>query len=292
MSKVSVLMLAYNHAPFIAGALDSVLMQEVDFEYEIVIGEDCSTDSTRSILLEYQKNYSDKVRLILHEKNVGMHKNYEMVLTACKGEYIAVLEGDDYWTSKDKLQKQVDLMDCNPELAECFHKVKTIFQDGNKKPHEFPDWLKKKEFNLDDVVGAFFIPTLSMVFRKTAIPKLPASFHQMTNPDWMTHVMCAEKGKIAFIDEVMGVYRVHSGGVWSAIKRVTVLENTIKSAYVINQYLGYKYDRLLRRRIAGWHGEAGRLFLKELVIFSAIKHLTQYVCLRVGLIFSNEHKKR
>lgn len=290
MNKVSVLMITYNHAPFIAEALDSVLMQEVNFEYDIVIGEDFSTDSTRSILLEYKNRYPDKISLILHGHNVGMHKNYEAVLTACKGEYIAVLEGDDYWTSKCKLQKQVDLMDCNPAFSECFHKVKTIYQESNKEPHEFPAGLRKTAFNLYDVLRNNFIPTPSMLFRKTAVPQLPDAFHRMTNPDWMLHVMCAENGEIGFINEVMGVYRVHSGGVWSATKRVIVLENTIKSAYVINQYLGYRHDRLLRRRIARWHCEAGILYLIDLAIYSALKHLAQCIGLSVGLIFSKHEK--
>jgi len=284
-------MLAYNHAPFIAEALESVLMQEVDFEYNIVIGEDFSTDSTRSVLVGYKSKYPDKICLILHDHNVGMHKNFEAVLTACEGEYIAVLEGDDYWTCKRKLQKQVDLMDSNPAVSECFHKVRTIYQEGNKEPHEYPSGLTKAAFNLYDVLRHHFIPTLSMLFRKTAVAQLPDAFHRMTNPDWMMHVMCAEAGKIAFINEVMGVYRVHSGGIWSATKTVLVLENTIKSAHVINQYLNYRYDSLLIRRIANWHLEAGILYVKDLAIPSAIRHLSRCMRWTVGLIFSKYGKR-
>lgn len=106
--KVSVLMITYNHEKFIAQAIDSILMQQVNFDYEIVIGEDCSTDGTRAIVIQYQKEYPDKIRLLLPEENLGMHKNFVQTFRACQGEYIALLEGDDYWTSPRKLQKQVD----------------------------------------------------------------------------------------------------------------------------------------------------------------------------------------
>src|SRR3712207_1086613 len=101
--KVSVLMLAYNHEKFIAQALDSALMQQVNFDYEIVIGEDCSTDNTRDILIRYQKEYPHRIRLLLPEKNLGMHDNLIQTFKACRGDYIAFLEGDDYWTSPNKL---------------------------------------------------------------------------------------------------------------------------------------------------------------------------------------------
>ena len=105
--KVSIAMVTYNHEKFIAKALDSVLMQRTDFDYEIVIGEDCSSDNTRNIVIEYKRRYPDNIVLFLNEKNLGMYGNCSQVFQACQGEYIAVLEGDDYWTSPDKLQKQV-----------------------------------------------------------------------------------------------------------------------------------------------------------------------------------------
>ena len=89
--KASVLMVTYNHQEFIAQALDSVLMQEVDFEYEIIIGEDCSTDNTRQIVIDYQRKYPDKIRLLLPEVNLGAHENFIATYKACNGKYIALL---------------------------------------------------------------------------------------------------------------------------------------------------------------------------------------------------------
>src|SRR4030067_128381 len=115
--KVSVIVITYNHEEFICQSLDSILMQDVNFEYEIVIGEDCSTDKTRDILLDYQKNYPDKIRLILSEKNRGLIANFVQTYKSCSGEYIATIDGDDYWTSSQKLQKQVDFLDNNLDYA-------------------------------------------------------------------------------------------------------------------------------------------------------------------------------
>lgn len=112
---VSVGMTAYNHERFIAQALESVLMQEVDFKYEIIIGEDCSQDRTREIILAYQKKYPDIIKPILYEKNVGMKQNYLNIRNACKGKYRTTLEGDDFWLTCDRMKKQVDFLENNPE---------------------------------------------------------------------------------------------------------------------------------------------------------------------------------
>lgn len=105
---VTIISLTYNHEKYIAQALESILMQKVNFTYEIVVGEDCSKDRTREILIQYAEKHPDKFHLLLHEKNIGAAKNQNKVFENCKGKYIAMLEGDDYWTDPYKLQKQVD----------------------------------------------------------------------------------------------------------------------------------------------------------------------------------------
>ena len=111
--KVSVFMITYNHEKYIAEALDSILMQKTDFDFDIVIGEDCSTDATRRIVLEYSRKYPDKIKLLLHNVNVGFISNMMYVLEACTGKYVAMCEGDDYWTDPFKLQKQVDFLEAS-----------------------------------------------------------------------------------------------------------------------------------------------------------------------------------
>jgi glycosyltransferase involved in cell wall biosynthesis len=127
---VSILMLAYNHEKYIAQALDSILMQKVDFTYEIVVGEDCSEDNTRVILLGYKEKYPEIIKLIMNEKNLGMHKNVNSVLRQCRGKYCAICEGDDYWTNPYKLQKQIKFMESHPKYVGSVHKVEIVGENS------------------------------------------------------------------------------------------------------------------------------------------------------------------
>ena len=117
---VSVKMITYNHAPYIAQAIEGVLQQKTNFPFELVIGEDCSTDGTREIVFEYQEKYPDIIRVITSDKNVGMKKNGYRTTKACRGKYVAFCEGDDYWHHPDKLQKQVDYLESHPECGMVF----------------------------------------------------------------------------------------------------------------------------------------------------------------------------
>ena len=122
---VSVLMLTYNHERYIEQAINSVMMQQTDFDYELVIGEDCSTDNTRKIILNIYKNCPEKIKLIISDHNVGVHQNLARTLAACQGKYIAYLDGDDYWTSPNKLHKQVNILD--ESVSEIFLELRTGF---------------------------------------------------------------------------------------------------------------------------------------------------------------------
>ncbi len=129
---VSVKMITYNHAPFIAQAIEAVLQQKTNFPFELVIGEDCSTDGTRKIVFEYQEKYPDIIRVLTSEKNVGMKKNSYRTIKACRGKYIAFCEGDDYWHREDKLQKQVAYLESHPECGLVFADC-DVYDIGSKK---------------------------------------------------------------------------------------------------------------------------------------------------------------
>ncbi|MDD5673384.1 MAG: glycosyltransferase, partial [Chitinivibrionales bacterium] len=117
---VSVCMITYNHAPYIAQAIESVLQQKTNYVFELVIGEDCSTDKTREIVLKYQEKYPDIIHVVMSESNVGVKKNWNRTLRACKGTYLAFCEGDDYWLRYDKLQKEVDYLETHPDCSMVF----------------------------------------------------------------------------------------------------------------------------------------------------------------------------
>src|SRR5690606_11410501 len=120
---LSIWCITYNHEKFIKQTLDGFLKQEIDASVEIVISDDASTDGTREILKQYAARFPEKIRLILHEKNIGMMRNFTSTLHECKGKYIALCEGDDYWTDSKKLKKQYDFLISNPDFSICAHRV-------------------------------------------------------------------------------------------------------------------------------------------------------------------------
>lgn len=134
MVKVSVCITTYNLEPYICQTLDSVLCQETSFDYEVIVGDDFSTDRTREILLQYKEQYPDKIVLHFQKENVGVNRNDYDLIHLAKGKYIAWCDGDDYWLTKDKLQKQVDILDANPEFS-CVHTnwINFYEYDGSKR---------------------------------------------------------------------------------------------------------------------------------------------------------------
>jgi len=261
--KVSVLLISYNHEKFIAQALDSVLMQEVDFDYEIVVGEDCSTDQTRKIVEKYQQKHPNKIQVLLPEKNLGMLRNFVKTFKACRGQYIALLEGDDYWTSRNKLQKQVNFLDTHSECTECFHNVNVIYDSCPGKNHPFHRLKLKKYFTLKDVVSRHFIPTCSTMFRNGLFKDFPDWFYTLPMGDWPLHVMNAEHGSIGYINDILGTYRVHGGGLWSSTRRIPILMHTIEAAETIDRYLHHRYHINLNNLIARCHYEIAQILLQH-----------------------------
>src|SRR5262245_50682632 len=150
--KLSVIVLAYNHEKFIRQALDSVLQQQLDCDFEILIGEDCSTDDTRSIVKQYRDRAPDRIQLFLPIENLGFFGNkiFAALLRMARGEYLAMLDGDDYWTAVDKLQKQVRFLDSHPRCAMCFHNVLQVQEDGGYGHWGYTPPDKKEISHLED----------------------------------------------------------------------------------------------------------------------------------------------
>ena len=254
--KVTVLVMTYNHEKFIEQALGSALMQKTNFDYEILISEDCSTDRTREIVVEFQKAHPDKIRLLLSEQNV--HSNQVVVrgIQAARGEYIAMLDGDDYWTSPDKLQKQADFLDKHPECSLCFHNAKIFHEAENREGRNWTPPGHKEISTLEDIWLGNFIATCSTMFRRGAIREIPAWYDVMFPiTDWPLHILNAEQGKIGYIDEVMGMYRYHPGGYYSPFSETQKQAETLKFYRTMNRNLNYRYDRLINIAISKYFFE-------------------------------------
>lgn len=253
--KVSVCMITYNHERFIAQALDSALMQQVDFDYEIVVGEDCSTDATREILLAYQEKFPERIRLLLPEKNLGMMRNFAETIKACRGEYIALLEGDDYWTSPDKLQKQVDFLEVNKDCVAAFHNVEIVHEEDSEKNRLYYENDMKKKYNRNDFAGGNFVQTCSVIFRSQAFSCFPSWCKAMPMGDWPLHILNSEHGSYGYINEVMAAYRVHCDGVWSCVDRKKILERSIIAANIMKSEFDYNFVKKLKKTINRWKFE-------------------------------------
>ena len=213
---VSVDMITYNHEAYIKQAIEGVLMQKTNFKFELVIGEDCSTDRTREICIEYQKKYPDIIKLLLPEKNLGMNENGIRTVNACSGKYIALCEGDDYWTDPLKLQKQVDFLEGNEEYSICFHPVKVWKENEKELVDDFITREVPETTTILDLAEGNYIHTPSVVFRKNQeVFDTFQSLGALPVGDYVLHMLNAKYGMIKKLPEIMGVYRVHDGGVHS-----------------------------------------------------------------------------
>ena len=213
--KVSVLCLSYNQAKYIGQCIESILAQKTSFDIELLINDDASTDGTRDIIKEYQRRYPKIIKTILHEENQYSQgkRNFlvRFLLPISRGEYIAICEGDDYWTDPTKLQKQVDFMDKHPDYAVCFHKVQVVYEKGGKPDQIYPDVDDVKWYTHKQLFDINYIQTNSVMYRKQSYADTPVNGMPT---DWFMHLYHASFGKIKLIDEVMSVYRKHAEGMW------------------------------------------------------------------------------
>lgn len=212
----------YNHENFIAEALESVLNQQTSFAFDIVLGEDCSTDRTRQIVIAYANKYPEKIRLYLPEKNLGMIEMFRRTYEMCTARYIALLDGDDYWIDPLKLQKQVDLLETDPNISFCFHKVKYYNEKSKrlyerKEPDKYSAGSVLSHEDLTTIHNPISAP--SVVMRNVLGRKLPEWFYFLPYPDLGMYLLLLQHGKAKYLNEMMGVYRFHPGGAWSGEKK-------------------------------------------------------------------------
>ncbi len=240
--KVSVCLIVYNHEKFLKQALDGILCQKTTFDYELIIGEDCSTDSSREICLEYQKKYPKTIKLLLPKFNLGPQKNVIQTISAAQGEYIALIEGDDYWTGENKLQLQVDLMEKHLEAALSYHEVEVIDEDGVNRASPYSKLLDKATFR--DVINSWFIPTVSILFRKSCLPEFPIWLQKAFGLDVALTLLISLHGNILRLPNKHAVYRQHGGGI---SKRKGFLNKAVlRHLFIlkrINEYSNKKYDK-------------------------------------------------
>ncbi|HEY6210760.1 MAG TPA: glycosyltransferase [Vicinamibacterales bacterium] len=215
--KVSVLVVTYNHERFIRSALESALSQSTDFPFEIVVGDDASTDRTRRIVESIAAEHPGTIVPLLHDHNLGGlgSRNFLTTIARARGRYLAILEGDDLYTDSTKLQRQADFLDANPDCAGCFHDCATIDEHDRPLQARFPLKLRVPRVTERDVVaGGNNAVTNTRMFRRECVERFP-SWYLAHTMDWGLEILVAGFGDWGFIDRTMSAYRVHGGGVFS-----------------------------------------------------------------------------
>lgn len=284
---VSIQCLSYNHAPYIRQCLDGFVMQKTNFRFEAIVHDDASTDGTQDIIREYEKKYPDIIKPIYQKENQyskgisGYITN--LVTQKSKGKYIALCEGDDYWTDPLKLQKQVDYLEANPDYSMCFHNAIVHWEQDGQADSLFSH-PEDREYSGVEIFKNWIVPTASVVFKRTVYE---SSIYKKTNSDTafcygdiLIFLSCCACGKVYGMSDVMSVYRRHEG---SAVFDYSI-ERQIKQAYhslEIYKVFGDEYKVLSKDKFfhhgmeaflnAKAEGEISYKLLFDLIIYTPAK---------------------
>lgn len=254
---VSICCLTYNHEAYIRECLESFLMQKTDFDFEILIHDDASSDNTANIIKEYEERYPKLVKPIYQTENQfskGNKPSFKFNFPRARGKYIAMCEGDDYWTDPLKLQKQVDFLEKNQNYMACFTNAKIISEITGEE-RSYLEFEENKSYSIEAIIqkGGGLFPTASLMFRNEI--DYPDFSSQFKSGDRLLSLLLAEKGDFFLLNEVTCVYRRHEGGVFSSIKkdkqkRLDIDFDNIKLLQRVNVHFDYRYNKLFKREIS------------------------------------------
>ncbi len=280
---VSVISLTYNHEPYIRDCLESFLMQKTDFPIEIIIQDDASTDHTADILREYYEKRPDLFHIIIQKENqYSQGKTVEKPLyEQAQGKYIAVCEGDDYWTDPLKLQKQFDFMEEHPKCMLCFHNAFRFYQDTAKK-ELFDSDLKSRYYSKEELASKWIVPTASM-FLKTAITNDYIRIRKdnegiLVAGDIILFLSAAQRGDVYGMSDIMSVYRLQESGVHNINHKTPLFFKHFKRVQVIFDLKNPEYKRVLSN--AAYSVCLSQLKEREIVCF--LKYLLLSIYYKPG----------
>jgi glycosyltransferase involved in cell wall biosynthesis len=260
--KVSVLVVTYNHEKFIRQALNSVVMQQTAFKFEVLIADDCSTDATAAVVREYETAHAN-IRLLPTDDHGGITRNYQRAFAACRGEYVAILEGDDYWICPAKLSLLSTYLDQHPECVFCFHRIIRHDEVADKALALPPivNGNKSQTFTARELARRNFIGGLSACFyRRSAIAGLDPGIWKLKFREWPFNIVMAQQGLIGYVPEIMSVYRAHPGGIWSLRPPAEHFRQLSEIIDSYGEFLNFKYDaefRALKREYVESMNPAG-----------------------------------
>jgi len=253
---VSVCCLTYNHEHTIAQTIESIVSQKADFPFELIIHDDASTDKTADIIREYAEKYPNIIRPILQSENYYHRCNLAQTFLnpMIRGRYVAICEGDDYWTDSDKLALQVERMERTQNCSMCFHAVDQLNADGTVMTYRplKEDCIVPTELIIKR--GGMFCPSVSLMLRRDVMDCWPEFREKADVYDYPTQVLAATMGEVCYIDRVMGVYRFASEGSWTAERNETTdyphLENETEWLSLFNEYTDRRYQTAVHYHMA------------------------------------------
>jgi glycosyltransferase involved in cell wall biosynthesis len=244
--KVTVMIITYNHAKYVAQAIDSVLAQQTDFAFAIHVVDDCSTDGAQDIIRDYAARYPGVVKPFINTKNIGSkvtQKNFYKGFCTLDGDYIAILEGDDYWISPHRLQVHVAFLDANPDFVGCANNTLKIFEDGSsREPELFQPAPPKEAHDIHDFIMIYsMFHASSLTFRNVFRGRVPRYLRSPLSCDIFVTIAHARFGKIRFFPEAWSAYRVHAGGLFSQMSQTKGWMWNIDSFCACNRWLRFRY---------------------------------------------------
>lgn len=256
--KLSIICNTYNHESYIEDALNSFLRQKCDFRYEILIHDDASTDNTQKIIKDFQKRYPEIVKPILQKEN-QYSKNIKILemfqYPRVRGDYIAFCEGDDYWIDDNKLKKQVDFLDRNPNIDICAHGAQKVIANTKEIIGTITPSKKDIIFTLDDVIlgGGGFVATNSLVYR-SLLTNDPPSFRNFFALDYSMQIHGSLRGGMGYLGDVMSSYRIASDNSWTLRmqnnpeKYIELIEKVNRMLDILNVDTQFKYSKAIEKR--------------------------------------------
>ncbi|MCG2431667.1 glycosyltransferase family 2 protein [Aequorivita xiaoshiensis] len=301
--KVTVLVLTYQHVTYIEDCLKGILNQKTNFIYELIIGEDDSTDGTREICKKYAKLYPSKIRLFLHSRsnNIKLYSKPSPLFNlfygtfSSRGQYLAICEGDDYWTDPLKLQKQVDFLESNSDCALCYHPTECIDENDTtynhiKKPPnaEFVQKFSLKEYIHGKGLGIW---TVSLMVKSDCLKELPEWLFKAPLTDLAMKLYYAYNGNIGYLPDIMAVYRRRTKGSWSELSKtyewqIYHLESRVKTYKLFNKFSGFKYNNEIKLANNWWKQSC----LKEAYHYASRNEKVKLIYNNIGFFLNLKHK--
>lgn len=247
--RVSVIVTAFQHERYIGRALEGVLEQR-GVSFELLVGDDFSSDGTRAVVERYARDHPESMRTFLPDRNLGQGGSalFGALLDRARGEFVAGLDGDDYWTEPDKLRQQVAHMDAHPGCAMCFHDVICRHEAGSQPDSRFTGSGPGRRIGLPELLEGCQIGSCAPLFRREAIHPLPDWYFDLPWGDAPLYVLAAAHGTIDYLPEAMGVYRIHGGGMYRGLPRVRALE--LQTSYYSRLRVPPEHQVQLQRKLA------------------------------------------